>query len=126
MTNKIEFDGGLTLSLPVRDLDVSVRWYAETLGLELLYRMDELGWCEMASPVQNVNVGLSVVEAPEPGGTTPTFGVTDIEASRAFLQERGIRIDGEIITIEQMVRLLTFYDPDDNALMFYQAIGEPA
>jgi len=126
MTNKIEFDGGLTLSLPVRDLDVSVRWYAETLGLELLYRMDELGWCEMTSPVQNVNVGLSVVEAPEPGGTTPTFGVTDIEASRAFLQERGIRIDGEIITIEQMVRLLTFYDPDDNALMFYQAIGEPA
>ncbi len=22
-----------------------------------------------------------------------------------------------------MVRLLTFYDPDDNALMFYQEIG---
>ena len=23
-----------------------------------------------------------------------------------------------------MVRLLTFYDPDDNALMFYQEIGQ--
>lgn len=126
MTTTIEFDGGLTLSLPVRDLDASIRWYADNLGMELLYRMDDMGWCEMASPVQRVNVGLSVVEKPEPGGTTPTFGVRDIEAAKRFLEQRGIRIDGEIITIEDMVRLLTFYDPDDNALMFYQDIGESA
>lgn len=50
----------------------------------------------------------------------------DIEAAKRFLEQRGIRIDGEIITIEDMVRLLTFYDPDDNALMFYQDIGESA
>jgi hypothetical protein len=92
--------------------------------MELLYRLDELGWCEMTSPVEKVNVGLSVVETPQPGGMTPTFGVQDIEAAKAFLEERGIRIDGDIVTIEGMVRLLTFYDPDDNALMFYQTIGE--
>ncbi len=126
MTKKIDFDGGLTLSLPVLDLDASIRWYAENLGMKLLYRMDELGWCEMASPVQQVNVGLSVVEKPQPGGATPTFGVHDIEAAKESLEQRGIRIDGEISTIEGMVRLLTFYDPDENALMFYQAIGETA
>jgi catechol 2,3-dioxygenase-like lactoylglutathione lyase family enzyme len=124
MTKSIEFDGGLTLSLPVRDLEASLHWYAEHLGMELLYRLDELGWCEMTSPVEKVNVGLSVVETPQPGGMTPTFGVQDIEAAKAFLEERGIRIDGDIVTIEGMVRLLTFYDPDDNALMFYQTIGE--
>lgn len=123
MTKRIEFDGGLTLSLPVRDLDASIRWYADNLGMELIYRLDDMGWCEMASPVQKVNVGLSVVEQPEPGGATPTFGVQDIEAAKGFLEQQGIRIDGEIVTIENMVRLLTFYDPDDNALMFYQDIG---
>lgn len=123
MTKRIEFDGGLTLSLPVRNLDASIRWYADNLGMELIYRLDDMGWCEMASPVQKVNVGLSVVEQPEPGGATPTFGVQDIEAAKGFLEQQGIRIDGEIVTIENMVRLLTFYDPDDNALMFYQDIG---
>jgi len=123
MTTRIDFDGGLTLALPVRDLDASIRWYAENLGMELLYRMDDMGWCEMTSPVQKVNMGLSVVEQPQPGGATPTFGVQDIEAAKRFLEQQGIGIDGQIVTIEDMVRLLTFYDPDDNALMFYQDIG---
>ena len=124
MATKIDFDGGLTLSLPVRDLDASIRWYADNLGMELLYRLDDMGWCEMASPVEKVNVGLSVVETPQAGGMMPTFGVQGIEAAKAFLEEQGIRIDGDIVTIDDMVRLLTFYDPDDNALMFYQTIGE--
>lgn len=123
MATAIEFDGGLTLSVPVTDLDASIAWYRETFGMELIYRMDELGWCEMASPVQQVNVGLSVVEKPDVGGLTPTFGVRDIEAAKASLEERGIAVDGDIVTIEEMVRLLTFYDPDGNALMFYQSIG---
>ena len=31
-------------------------------------------------------------------------------------------IDGEVIQIEEMVRLLSFYDLDDNALMFFQML----
>lgn len=122
MTQALEYDGGLTLSLPVADLDKAIGWYRDTLGFELLYRMDDIGWCEMASPVAKVNVGLSVVEQPDRGGITPTFGVKDIGAAKAYLEERGVRIDGEVITIEDMVHLLTFYDPDDNALMFYEAL----
>ena len=30
--------------------------------------------------------------------------------------------DGEVIQIEEMVRLLSFYDLDDNALMFFQML----
>lgn len=126
MTTDIEFDGGLTLSLPVSDLDRSLDWYRRILGMDLLYRLDDMGWCEVSSPVQRVNVGLSVVEQPNPGGATPTFGVTDIDVARAFLEKEGVRIDGDTVTIEGMVRLLTFYDPDDNSLMFYQDIGSPA
>ncbi|WP_405233705.1 VOC family protein [Lentisalinibacter salinarum] len=126
MAAEIEFDGGLTLSVPVSDLDRSIAWYRDTLGLELIYRLEDMGWCEMVSPVTRVNVGLSVVEAPSPGGATPTFGVKDIRAAKASLEERGVRIDGDVFTIEGMVHLLTFYDPDDNSLMFYQDIGESA
>jgi len=126
MTIAIQYDGGLTVGMPVADLDSAIDWYQRILGFKLLYRMDDIGWCELVSPVENVNVGLSSVEKPNPGGATPTFGVQDIEAAHTAIKDQGVRIDGDIMTIEGMVRLLTFYDPDDNALMFFQDIRSDA
>ncbi len=123
MSGNIEYDGSLTLSMPVADLERAIGWYQSVLGFELVYRMDELGWCEMSSSVDKVTVGLSVVEQPSPGGATPTFGVQDIETAKASLEGHGVRIDGDIITIDDMVRLLTFYDIDDNSLMFAQMLA---
>ena len=124
MSEQIEFDGDLTLSIPVADLNRAIEWYERVLGFQLDFRMDEVGWCELKSPVDNVSIGLSVVESPNPGGATPTFGVHDIEAAKASLETNDVRIDGEIITIENMVSLLTFYDVDDNALMFAQLVAQ--
>ena len=126
MTEHIQFNGGPTLSLPVSDLDEAIDWYQKTLGFKLKYRLDDVGWCELGSSVDKVNVGLSVVESPNPGGATPTFGVQDINAAKATLQSIGVRIDGEIITIDGLVSLLTFYDQDNNSLMFYQEISADA
>ena len=126
MAEPITYDGALTVSMPVSDLDKSIDWYQKVLGFELQYRVDDIGWCEVVSPVANVNVGLSVVENPNPGGATPTFGVKDINAARATLEANGVRIDGDVVTIENMVSLLTFYDTDDNALMFFQMLTDNA
>ena len=123
MADEIIYDGGLTVSLPVSNLEAAIDWYQSVLGFELKYRMDDLGWCELGSSVDKVNVGLSVVENPVPGGATPTFGVNDIQAAEEILKAKGVRIDGDIVTIEKMVSLLTFYDQDDNSLMFYQALA---
>ena len=126
MTERIQYDGGLTVSLPVSNLDEAISWYQSILGFELLYRLDEMGWCELSSSVERVNVGLSVVEQPNPGGATPTFGVEDIKQAKASLLSKNVRIDGDIITIEGMVHLLTFYDQDNNSLMFYQQLNSDA
>ena len=124
MTHPIDYDGGLTLSLPVSDLDKSIIWYQDTLGFNLLYRLDEMGWCEMSTGVARVNVGLSVTEDRKPGGATPTFGVKDIETARVALEKTKVKLDGDIMTIPDMVRLQTFYDPDGNSLMFYQDLSD--
>jgi len=120
---KIDFDGGLTMSLGVTNLDRAIPWYEKMLGMTLLYRVEEMAWCELSTSVARVNLGLSQVEAAKPGGVTPTFGVVDMDAAKAALDAEGIRQDGPIQDIPGMVRLLTFYDPDDNALMFYQLLG---
>lgn len=120
----LEFDGGLTLSVPVSDLAASIEWYRDVLGMELLYQMGDLGWCEMQSPVQRVNVGLSQVEKVAVGETTPTWGVKEIEASHRALKAKNVRVDDEIQVVDGMVKLVTFYDPDGNPLMLYQDVSE--
>lgn len=120
----IDYDGGLTCSLRVTELDRAIAWYRDVLGFTLLYRADDIGWCELSTGVARVNVGLSESEeAGGAGGSTLTFGVRDLDEARAALIGAGVRLDGEIREIPDLVRLQTFYDPDDNALMFYQ---EPA
>lgn len=122
----ISFDGGLTCSCSATDLDRTIAWYEQVLGFELLYKRDDIAWCEMKSPVANVNVGFGIKEegAGGPGGAVLTFGVTDIDAAKAELDRHGVRQDGDIMEIPGMVKLLTFYDPDDNALMFYEDLSQ--
>lgn len=121
MAPSLDYNGGLTCSIGVSDLGKSIDWYRDRLGLELLYRVDEIGWCEFASHIDNVRVGLSQVEnAGGRGGATLTIGVHDVEAARTVLEKQGVRFDGATQTIPDMVKFATFFDPDDNALMFYQ------
>lgn len=123
MSANIAFDGGLTVSMAVTDLDKAIDWYDDVLNFKLLYRLDDMGWCEVSSSVDKVNVGLSVVEEHSPGGSTPTFGVDDIEVAMSMLKSKNVKIDKDgIVTIPNMVKLLTFYDQDGNSLMFYQAL----
>ncbi len=70
-----------------------------------------------------VDVGLSQIETvPLGGGATIVFGVADIDVAKAQLDARGVRQDGDIQVIPDMVKLLTFYDPDGNAMMFSQSL----
>ncbi len=124
MAADLGYDGGLTCALGVKDLDAAIAWYGDVLGFQLKYKMDEVAWCEMSSPVERVNVGLSQVDrASVEGGATMTFGVKDIARSRSSLEEKGVRFDGETMTIPNMVSLATFYDPDGNKLMLYQDLA---
>lgn len=124
MSHAIQFNGGLTLSLAVSDLDRALAWYQSVLGFELIYRRDDIGWCELTTGVERVSLGLSAVESVTPGGATPTFGVEDIEASRASLEAHGVKLDGDILEIDGLVKLQTFYDPDGNSFMFYEELSD--
>lgn len=119
-----KYDGGLTAALCVKDLDKAIKWYQDVLGFKLLYKMDEMSWCELSTGVARVNVGLSGVEdVKRGGGSVLTFGVKDIDAARSELEGKGVKFDGETREIDGMVKLATFYDLDKNVLMFYQDLS---
>lgn len=121
MADTLGYDGGLTCSMGVTNLDKAIEWYTTHLGFELEYKMDEMGWCEMKTHMKGINVGLSQVETVSPeGGATMTFGVKDIAAARKKLEAAKTRFDGETMVIPDMVSLATFFDPDGNKLMLYE------
>ncbi len=116
-----------TCAINVTDFKASSMWYQDVLGFTPLYEMEEIGWGEFLTNVPGVTVGLSQVEpgansAPVPGGATLTFGVFDIETSRALLEAKGVRFDGETREIAGLVKLATFFDPDGNTFMLAQGL----
>lgn len=113
----------VTASMGVKSLDAAIDWYQSVLGFSLMYRADEIGWCELATEVPGVSVGLSQNEnVVQGGGATNVWGVKDIDAAKAHLDAHGVRQDGEIQVIPDLVKLITFYDPDGNAMMFSQSL----
>jgi predicted enzyme related to lactoylglutathione lyase len=121
----LDFVPELTASMAVTDLDRSIDWYQKVLGCELLYRADEIGWCELKTHMNGVNIGLSQNESvPQGGNATNVWSVADIDAAKAHLDTHGVRQDGEIQHVPDLVKLLTFYDPDGNAMMLAQSLQQ--
>ena len=50
------FDGGLTCAYGVSNLERSISWYQDVLGFELVYKLDDMAWCELSPPHTGVPV----------------------------------------------------------------------
>src|SRR3954451_5061844 len=119
----IEWAGEATAALSVGDYGKALAWYRDVLGFEVVFELETWGWAQLRSPVDGLLIGIGQSEEVKTGGgASLTFTVNDIEAARTYLESEGVRFDGEISQVEDMVRLTTFYDPDGNALMLAQQL----
>ncbi|MDZ7937552.1 MAG: VOC family protein [Rhodoferax sp.] len=115
----------LSASMSVSNMDASIAWYQKVLGFNLLFRADDLGWCELSTGIPGVTVGLAQSESvAQGGGATNVWGVKDIAQAKAQLDAHRVKQDGEIQIVPDMVKLITFYDPDGNAMMFAQSLAK--
>ncbi|MEF2155801.1 VOC family protein [Luteimonas sp. FXH3W] len=120
----ISYTPELTASMSVKNLDQSIAWYEKVLNFSLLFRADEIGYCELATRVPGVSIGLCQNEEVSAGGNaTNVWGVSDIHEAKAHLDSHGVRQDGGIQEVPEMVKLLTFYDPDGNTMMFAELLA---
>ncbi len=118
------YSENLVISVGVSNMESAIEWYKDVLGLELVYKLDQFGWCEMSTATKHVTIGLGQTEDVKPGSTTPTFGVLDIDAARKHLESKDVRFDGDTYEIEGMVKLCMFYDPDGNSYMLAQSLTD--
>ncbi len=118
-----DYDGTITLSIPVKDLDASLAWFTDKLGFAELFRAPEAGWAEVGTPAEGVSIGLNEGGDARGPGTTPVLGVRDIHAARSELEAKGVSFEGDTTEIPGMVRLATFTDPDGNRYMLAQSLA---
>lgn len=113
----------LTLALSVKNRKESSAWYQTHLGFTETVSIDEAGWTELSTGIHGLTIGLGDTEEVAPGNCVPVFGLDDIKAARQSLESQSITFDGDTMTMEGMVSIATFYDPDGNALMIAEDLS---
>ena len=68
MAAELGYTGRLVCSLGVRDHRAAADWYTAMLGCSVEFQSDEAGMSFLKSPVENVYLDLSQVEATAAGG----------------------------------------------------------
>jgi catechol 2,3-dioxygenase-like lactoylglutathione lyase family enzyme len=109
------------ISVPVRDMERSKRFYAETLGLPSPNLADG-AWPEF----ETGNVSLYLIDPTNVGGEFEgphtshiALRVPDVAGARAELEGRGVEFEGEILDTG-VCHMAFFRDPDGNALMLHR------
>jgi len=111
------FTNGI-VTLMVADLDRAIRFYTETLGLELTERYGG-HWAAVRAPGLTIGLHPGGAPAPQPtapdGPASPTIGleVEDLAAAAATLTARGVRVTRRGDGAEA---LAFFSDPDGHGL----------
>jgi catechol-2,3-dioxygenase len=117
--------------LNVRDLDASIRFYTEGLGMELMSRNQERHMAFLSFGTQHHDIAL--FKAPE-GAERGELGLNhiamQIEGGEAELKQvygrvvkAGARIDRT--TDHGLTRSVYFFDPDDNRLEVFCEMMKP-
>lgn len=115
---------GGNVSIYVSDMDRAIEFYTSVVGLRLRVRIAN-EWAELDAG-GGLILGLhpaheGSVKPGTAGAINIELAVSDMDAEVAALRERGVSFVGDIQNY-QNVRLATFLDPDQNALLLAQVL----
>jgi catechol 2,3-dioxygenase-like lactoylglutathione lyase family enzyme len=108
------------VGIPTRDLERTIDFYGDKLGLRRSAYRPERGFAEF----ETGNVTLSIYNPSQmgmehhPGRNPIALHVADIEAARSELEQAGVEFSAD--TLDTGVCHMAFFtDPDGNALMLH-------
>jgi catechol 2,3-dioxygenase-like lactoylglutathione lyase family enzyme len=115
--DKVKYQGS-NVTLMVASMAKSVKFYTETIGLELKVRHSS-HWAEVTAPGITIGLHPKMKNKNIKKGDSITIGleVNDIEQAMEHLASKGIEFD---IHKDSQVYQAYFNDPDDNVLYLFQ------
>ncbi|MEH2421800.1 MAG: VOC family protein [Nostoc sp.] len=100
----------------VTNLEASVEWYKDKLGLVPESKYDTPNWRQFSIPdIGRFAIGLNLSNSVKTGSAVSTFVVDNIVAARQNLIEKGVEV-GPITDVGHGVQLSVFKDIDGNLL----------
>lgn len=110
----------------VKDLDTAVKFYTETVGLELVEFHKDFGWAELKGSNGGALLGLAQALSGtpfQPGDNAYlTFTVDDIEKAKGEMVLKGAKAKGEMQEIPGHVKLQMLVDDDENHFQIVQKL----
>jgi len=104
----------------ITDMDRSVHFYTEILGLKLAQRFGD-HWASVEAGKLSIGLHPASNQSPagKDGSTTVGFEVTGIEDAVSRLEQRGVKFRGAI-SQDKAGKFAHFEDPDGNGLYMFE------
>lgn len=119
----LNFGTGIGFHYNVSDLERTIAFYTEKLGLCVLDVDTERRQARMTTNVSGCILGFAQAENVVPASACITFEVRNMEEAVRMLRQNGAASGGEIMEVPNTVKLFAFADPDGYSLMLYEQIG---
>jgi catechol 2,3-dioxygenase-like lactoylglutathione lyase family enzyme len=101
-----------SVTLPVKDYAASAKWYADTLGLAEIWRMDDQKGVGFGVGDNSATINLF----QEPGPARLVIQVERVDVARTELEAKGVRFEGPTETVPEIGKFAGFKDPDGNRI----------
>ena len=107
----------------VTDMDRSVRFYEEQLGLGLRVRHGD-EWAELEAGAIHIGLHGARSEGNVPHGGTAVFRVDDLDLAKTALEQRGVVFHEHLGEVPGIARYASFDDSDGNSMQLIEYVPE--
>jgi len=112
--------GGIgVVMIGVTDMDKSVAFYRDRLGLDVAVVEPNLAFAKAGSVTLGLSKGLAAIANPVAGAVEIVFTVPDVEAANAALKQRGVTFAREPRQVTATEWATNFTDPDGHHLSIF-------
>lgn len=108
-----------SVMLGVRDIDASVAFYTELLGLKLCGRFGEFAFVEVNGTMLTLSGGLAKARPPVPAPVEIVLAVDGVRDAYVQLRAKGVTFFTEPHSIDDTNDVANFQDPDGHHFSLY-------
>ena len=114
------------IMLGVRDLDKSVSFYRDRLGIDVRQRIPGFAFLDSGALTIVLSEPLAKNVSPLAGATEVIFSVNDVRASYEALKNQGVEFSQEPRNVSGPMWAANFHDPDGHLLTLFGPERKPS
>lgn len=114
------------IMLGVRDLEKSVSFYRDRLGIDIRQRIPGFAFLDSGALTIVLSEPLAKNVSPLAGATEVIFSVNDVRASYEALKEQGVEFSQEPRNVSGPMWAANFRDPDGHLLTLFGPERKPS